>query len=158
VAIVWDADRLEELRRIEFGSANDQFGQNPRHSGVHRLAVSHDSRWLAVAGGEKLNVHDLASGVAVGTEGVTMDAAFHPAARLLVAGESEAKVWAYDAHGFASLPPDKDGRAKPPGAIAGRVLATIRRGDWSLGLRFSPDGKQLALGRGDGSVELWTVS
>ena len=44
-----------------------------KQSGVHRLAVSHNNRWLAVAGGENLDVLDLNSGEIVASERLAMD-------------------------------------------------------------------------------------
>lgn len=153
--IVWDVQSWQTARAIDFGGANDQYGQIPRHSGVHRLTISHDSRWLAAAGGEKLDVFDLATGEIVASERVTMDAAFHPSINVLIGGESELKGWTYEADKFA--PPAKDKNGKPQNAkgIAGSSIAAVKRGEWSLGVHFSHDGKQLALGKADGTVELY---
>lgn len=158
IVIVRDATKYDEVRRIEFGSANDQSGQLPRHSGVHRLAVSHDNRWLAAAGGEKLDVFNLQSGEIVATERLRMDVAFHPGDHLLAGGDNETKVWACEVQKFAPPEKDKNGRSKTPAMIPGKVLASIKRGDWSLGVGFSRDGKQLALGKADGTVELYEVA
>lgn len=158
VVIVRDATNYSEVRRIEFGAANNQFGQQPRHSGVHRLAVSHDNRWLAVAGGEKLDVYDLSSGEIVASERLRMDVAFHPQSHLLAGGDNETKVWACEVQKFVPPEKDKDGRGKTPATIPGKVLTSIKRGDWSLGLGFSHDGRQLALGKADGTVELYDVA
>lgn len=155
--IVRDAKSHDELRRIEFGSANEQFGQNPRHSGVHRLSVSHDNRWLAAAGGENLNVYDLASGEIVAAEKLRMDVAFHPSADVLAGGDNQTKVWRYEANRLAPPEQDKKGNRKSPSGLPGKELSTIKRGDWSLGLRFSPDGQRLALGKSDGTVEMWEL-
>ncbi|MFM9961921.1 MAG: WD40 repeat domain-containing protein [Planctomycetaceae bacterium] len=155
--IVWDTQSWQVVRTIEFGAANDQSGQTPRHSGVHRLAVSHDSRWLAVVGGEKLDLYDLASGEIVATDRINMEVAFHPAADVLAGGENEVKLWNYAADKFA--PPEKDKNGKPRSAksIPGDSFATVKRGDWSLGLCFSNDGKQVAVGKADGTVEMYEV-
>lgn len=155
--IVWDTSSWQREHTIEFGGANDQFGQTPKHSGVHRLAISHDDRWLGVAGGEKLDVYDLQSGEIVASERLNMQVAFHPTADVLAGGESEAKFWSFEADKFA--PPEKDKNGKPQQAkgIPGKSFATVKRGEWSLGLRFSPDGKQVALGKADGTVELYDV-
>ena len=156
--IVWDSQSWQAVRTIDFGGANDQYGQIPRHSGVHRLAVSHDSRWLAAAGGEKLDVFDLASGELVASERMSMDVAFHPSSNVLVGGESEIKTWSYQADKFA--PPEKDKNGKPQNSkgIPGDLLAGNKRGDWSLGLKFSADGKRLALGKADGTVDLFELT
>jgi len=53
---------------------------------------------------------------------------------------------------------DKDGRVKKVGKIPGKELAKIKRGAWSLGLQFTPDGRQLAMGKNDGTVQLWNLS
>jgi WD40 repeat protein len=156
--IVWDTQSWQIVRTIDFGGANDQYGQIPRHSGVHRLAASHDSRWLAAAGGEKLDVFDLASAELVASERVSMDVAFQPTGNVLIGGESEVKSWSYQAEKFA--PPEKDKNGKPQAAksIPGESLAAIKRGDWSLGMQFSSDGKRLALGKADGTVDLYEMT
>ncbi len=156
--IIWETESLKPQRTIAYGGANDQFGQTPRHSGVHRLAVSHDDRWLGVAGGESLSIYDLTSGEIMATEKLDMQIAFHPKSNVLAGGENEVKFWSYDASKFAPPPLDKNGKPTKPMGISGDVLATVKRGEWSLGLRFSPDGRQVALGKADGTVDLYEVS
>ena len=125
---------------------------------MHRLAVSHDNRWFAAAGGEKLDVFDLTSGEIVASERLRMDVAFHPQTHLLAGGDNETKVWACEVQKFAPPEKDKDGRSKTPATIPGKVLTSIKRGDWSLGLSFSHNGQQLALGKANGTVELYDVA
>jgi WD40 repeat protein len=155
--VVHDARTWSELRVIEFGDANDQFGQNPRHSGVHRLALSGDSRWLAAAGGNKLELYDVESGQLTATERLNMDVAFHPRANLVAAGESEVKFWSFEPTKLIPPPADRSGKPQPPSGIPGKLLASAKRGDWSLGVGFAPDGRQVALGKADGTVEVYDV-
>jgi len=152
--IVWETASLKPLATIDYGAANNQFGQTPRHSGVHRLAISHDDRWLGVAGGEALSIYDLPARALVATEKCDMDLAFHPARNLLAGGESEVRFWNYDAAQFAPPELAKNGKSMKPKAIAGTLVATVKRGDWSLGIDFSPDGNRVALGKSDGTLEL----
>lgn len=156
--LVWDAKSLEVRRTINFGGANEQFGQNPALSGVHRLHVSRDGKWLAAAGGKSVAVFDLATGDAVAEEKSDAQVCFSPKGDLLAAGPNTVKVVAYDATKFRPGKPDKNGKPTGPGALAGKELAQIKLGDFSLGMRFSADGKLLGLGRADGKVEVWEVA
>lgn len=157
-AIVWETASFKLVRTITFGGNNDQQGQQPRHSGVHRLAISHDDHWLGIAGGESLSIFDLNSGETVASEKLDMQVAFHPTANLLAGGENDVKFWNYDASKFAAPKLDKNGKLTKAAGIPGKLLATVKRGDWSLGLCFSPDGSQVALGKADGTVELHQVT
>jgi WD40 repeat protein len=156
--LLWDAKTFSLIRTIAFGGANDQFGQNPALSGVHRLHVSRDGKWLAVAGGKTLIVFDLATGASVAEDKSDAQACFSPKDDLLAAGSNNAKVVAYDAAKFAPAKADKKGKLGSPGPLTGKELAQIKLGDFSLGMRFSADGKLLGLGRADGKVELWEVA
>lgn len=154
----WDSTTWKQTRQIEFGESNDQQGQNPSLSGVHGLSVSRDDRWLAVAGGKSTTtVFDLATGVAVATESVGHDVLFHAERDLLVSGESTTRAWAYDASKLVPPKMDSKGRVAKLGGIPGQKVAEIKRGEYSLGLDFAPDGKTLAVGKSDGSVELWDL-
>lgn len=155
--IVWNAATGEALRTIDFGDVNDQQGQTPAVPGAQRLAVSADGRWLAVAGGQKTVVYDLDAGEPVAADKLRLQVAFHPSAPLLAAGEDTLKVW--DCQVDAWRPPAVDSKGKPsaPGPIAGRELASIKRGEYSHGIAFSPDGLRMAVGRSDGTVELWDI-
>lgn len=156
--LVWDGRTFERLREIVFGDANEQFGQNPALSGVHRLAISRDSRWVAAAGGKKLDVFDLAAGAAVATDKSDTQAAFSPAADVLAAGSNTTRVVAYEAARFQPARPDRNGRIGVPAALPGRELAALKVGDFSLGLAFAADGRALACGKANGTVEVWEVS
>ncbi len=152
--IVWDADALTAKQTIDFGFANDQFGQIPRHSGVHRLAISRDDRWLAVAGGEVVQVYNLETGELVAGEKCEMDVAFHPSSDVLAGGENEVRFWNFEGAAFMPPKPDKNGKPTKPAAIAAKPAASIKRGDWSLGMCFSPTGDRVALGKSDGTIEI----
>jgi WD40 repeat protein len=154
---VWGAKAFELLRTIPFGGANDQFGQNPALAGVHRLHISRDGIWLVAAGGKTATVFDLATGTAVGQDKSDAQACFSPTDDLLAIGSNVVKVVAIDVAKFVPVKPDKAGKPGTPGAIPGKELAQIKLGDFSLGMRFSADGKLLGLGRADGKVEVWEV-
>ncbi len=126
--LVWDGRTFERVRELAFGDANEQFGQNPALSCVHRLAVSRDARWLAAAGGKKLDVFDLAAGAAVATDKSDTQAAFSPAADVLAAGGNTARVVAYEAARFQPARPDRNGRVSAPAALPGR---DSRRSRWA---------------------------
>lgn len=156
--LVWSSKTFEPVRTISFGGANDQFGQNPALSGVHRLHVSRDGKWLAAAGGKTLTVFDLATGAPVAEDKSDSQVCFSPKDDVLAAGSNNAKVVAYDAAKFAPAKPDKNGKPGNPGPLNGKELARVKLGDFSLGMRFSANGKLLGLGRADGKVEVWEVA
>jgi WD40 repeat protein len=156
--LVWDAKTLALTRTIIFGGANDQFGQNPVLSGVHRLHVSLDGKWLTAAGGKTLTLFDLATGAPVAEDRSDAQACFSPTDDLLAAGSNNVKVVAYDVARFAPAKTDQNGKFGNPGPLPGKELTQIKLGDFSLGVRFSTDGKMLGLGRADGKVEVWEVA
>lgn len=157
--IVWDTGTWQPVQTIDFGGANDQSGQTPKHSGVHRLAISSDNRWLGVAGGTWISLFNLQSGEIVAREErINMQIAFHPAADVLAAGESETKFWSFEVDKLVPPAINKDGKSKSPRGIPGESFASVKRGDWSLGLRFSNDGKRVALGKANGTVEVYDVA
>jgi WD40 repeat protein len=156
--LVWDAKSLALVRTITFGGENEQFGQNPALSGAHRLHISRDGKWLAAAGGKTLTVFDLATGAPVAVDKSDAQICFSPKDDLLAAGSNNARVLAYDAAKFKPANSDKNGKPGNPGPLPGKELAQVKLGDFSLGMRFSADGKLLGLGRSDGKVEVWEVT
>lgn len=156
--LVWDAKSFELIRTLTFGGTNDQFGQNPALSGVHRLSLSRDGKWLAAAGGKALTVFDLATGLPVAEDRSDAEACFSPTGDVLAAGSNSARVVAYDAAKFAPAKADKGGKPGAAGPLPGKELGQVKLGDFSLGMCFSADGKRLGLGRADGRVEVWEVA
>jgi WD40 repeat protein len=155
---VWDATTLELKRTLIYGNTNEQFGQNPSLSGVHRLHVSRDSKHIAATGSKSCVIFELATGHAVAEDKFDTQVAFSPTEDVLAVGSNNAKVIAYDRTKFQPGKPDKNGKLSAPAALAGKELAQIKIGDFSLGMRFSADGKLLGLGRADGKVEVWEVA
>jgi WD40 repeat protein len=156
--LVWDGKTLELRRTLAFGESNDQFGQTPQLSGVHRLHVSRDGKWLAAAGGKKLVVFALATGEPVATENLDAQVAFSPTDDVLAAGSNNARVCAYEVAKLQPGKPDKNGKPTSPGPVPGKELAQIKLGDFALGMRFSANGKLLGLGQSGGKVEVWEVA
>lgn len=156
--LVWEAKTFALARTIAFGGANEQFGQNPALSGVHRLHVSRDGKLIAAAGGKALAVFDRASGAPLAEDKSDAQVCFAPNADLLAAGSNNVRVVAFDAGKFVPAKADKSGKLGAPGPLSGKELAQIKLSDFSLGMRFSADGKLLALGRADGKVEVWEVA
>lgn len=156
--LVWDAKSHGVIRTITYGGANEQFGQNPPLSGVHRLHVSRDGNLLAAAGGKLMTVLELATGTPLARADLDAQASFSPTDDLLAAGSNSVKVVLIDAAKFQPAKADKSGKLGTPGPLPGKELAQIKLGDFSLGMRFSSDGKLLGLGRADGKVEVWEVA
>ncbi len=156
--LVWSAANWELQRTISFGDANEQFGQDPNLSGVHRLSLSRDDRWLASAGGKRTTLFDLDSGEPVAGIKADVQVALSPTANLLVVGSNTAKVFEYDDSKFTAPAKDKNGNQPRPETMAGRELSSIKVGDFSLGLCLSRDGKLIAFGKADGTVEVWEVA
>ncbi len=154
--LVIDSSSYKTVQTITFGETNDQQGQNPKYSGVYRLAISSDDRFLAVAGGQRTRVYDLEKGVPVAeAQRVSSQAVFHHSAAIFAAGESELKVWRYESGKLVPPKPDNKGKPGRVGDVPGKSIGSIKRGEYSQGLAFSPDGNTLAAGKSDGSVELW---
>jgi WD40 repeat protein len=156
--LVWDASTGELARSIDFGGANNQFGQNPSLGGVHRLAISHDGRFVAAAGGQRVAVFDLGSGEILAADKLETQIAFSPAGAVLAAGSNSVKVMTYEAEKLQPLKPDAKGNVPAPPAVPGKELAVLKIGDFAVGLGYSRDGKLLGLGRADGTVEVWELA
>lgn len=156
--LLWDGKKSEPIRTIVYGGANEQFGQNPALSGVHRLHVSRDGKWVAAAGGKLTTLFELVTGTPLAQADLDAQACFSPTDDLLAAGSNNVKVVALDATKFQPAKADKNGKLGTPGPLPGKEMAQIKLGDFSLGMRFSADGKRLGLGRADGKVEVWEVA
>lgn len=160
--LVWDAAALTVERAIDTGTAGDQQGQHPAVSGLLRIAVSRDGRWLAASADRAALVYETGTGRPVGTiaDGGG-DAVFGRAHDLLAVGSNVLRLSAFDPAKLAAAGPagPADAKArKPSGKLPpwpGRGVADIKRGDFSLGAAFSADDARLAAGRADGTVELW---
>lgn len=156
--LVWDATNWDLQRTIDFGDANEQFGQDPSLSGVHRLSISRDNRWVAAAGGKRTALFDLETGEMVAGAKVEVQVAFSPTADLLIAGSNVSKVLEYDTDKLVPPPKDKKGNQPRPEIIPGREVTSIKLGDFSLGIGLSRDGSLIGFGKTDGTVEVWEVA
>jgi WD40 repeat protein len=165
VAIVWDPVKLEVVRRIDTGITSDQQGQTPALGGIIRLSVSHDSRWLAIAGDKQTLIFELATGHGVASIAQAgSDVLFGRRQDLLAAGEDTLRLWHYDPARFSPKPlqakTDPKGKPLPPTlpGFTGKELTQIKRGGFSVGVAFAADDGLLAAGKTDGTVEVWTLS
>ena len=163
--LVWNPEGLQPVAAITFGQVNDQQGQNPPLSGVYRLTISRDGRWLAAAGAKQTALFELATGQGVAfVKEAGVDVAFHPQHDLLAVGEGQLHVWRYDADKFSPQPlsgeKEKDGKPKSLSlpSLSGREIANLKRGDYGQGIRFLADGRRLAVAKADGVVDLWELT
>jgi WD40 repeat protein len=165
LAILWDASGLKVLHRIDTGLRSDQQGQTPAVGGITRLTISPDGRWLALAADRQTLVYELATGLGIGVVAqFGGDAVFANKQNLLAVGDNNVRLISYEPTKFIprSVEPKVDPKGKKLPAnwpsLAGKEVGQIKRGDFSLGVAFSPDDKQLAAGKTDGTVELWNLT
>ena len=119
--------------------------------------MSSDGRWVAAAGGAKVGLFDASTFEIVASESAKHEVAFHPRRPVLLAGESKLEAWEFEA---AKLkPPKRDSKGRPGkvSGVPGKKFGSINRGEYSLGIAFAPDVDLVAVGKGDGSVELWRI-
>ena len=160
IVLVIDAGQFAVAGRIEFGNSNEQQGQNPGLSGALSVSVSRDSSYVAVAGGGgNVMVYEIASLKPVATDKFDSQVALSRAADLIAMGEGTVTLFRYDAGQFKPAVIDEKKKTSTLAkAIPGAKLGEIKRGDFAKGIDFSLDGKLLALGKSDGSVEVWSLT
>lgn len=164
VAIVWNAATLEVVRRIETGMTNDQQGQNPGYSGILRLGLSRDGRWLALGLDRLTLMYEAATGLGVASIAQAgFDAAFGRRHDILATGESTIKLTAYDPASFRPVPAplrrDARGNAQPISLppLTGREILQNTRSEFSVGVAFAADDAAIAVGKSSGQASVWTL-
>ncbi|MEZ6141628.1 MAG: hypothetical protein R3B84_13735 [Zavarzinella sp.] len=153
----WDAKNTELLRTFEYGEANDGFGQTPALSGIHGIFVSSDDKWLAVAGAKSTIILDVATGNQVAGDNSPAQVTFSPTGAVLAKGSDTVQVLNYEDSKFKTVEMPKNAKSRPTPGIPGKVIASIKLGGFSRGLAFHPNGRTLACGKDDGTVELWDL-
>lgn len=164
VAVVWDAATLEVVRSLDTGLTSEQQGQTPALGGIVRMSIAHDGRWLALAGDRQTFVYELPTGKAVGA--ITQaggDAAFARKLNILGVGSDQLRLLSFEFGAFQPrvIEPKVDPRGKTPGTwpvFPAREIVQIKRGDFSFGVAFSPDDRAVAVGKTDGTLELWSLT
>ena len=162
--IVWDPERLEPRRKIFLAETSEQQGQNPAIGGVHRLAVSRDGRFVFAAADRQLAAAEIVTGAGFGfLKEIGLDVACSPSADFIAAGQNVVRFYSYDVAAFKPVPSepavDAKGRktlAKLP-PLPGKQLSESKRDDFALGIAFTNDGQSLALGKPNGTIEIWNV-
>ena len=164
VAIIWNATTLEVVRRIETGATNDQQGQNPGYSGILRVSLSRDGRWLALGMDRLTLIFETATGHGVASIAQAgFDVAFGRKLDVLATGENTMKLTAHDPASFRPAPAplrrDPRGNALPISLppLAGREILQHSRGEFSVGVAFTTDDAAIAAGKSSGQVNVWTL-
>ncbi|KAA6223726.1 CHAT domain-containing protein [Streptomyces albofaciens JCM 4342] len=164
--VVWDIETEVPVRTL------------PGRAGqTGALAFSGDGRWLATAGGDRVQVHD-ANGrtvrsLPVAPAPLVPCLAFGPGDRHLLAGTADGAVRRLDVHGrtTAQWPhpqpvcaiaacADRLATGSPDGRVrawawSGRLLHRVHQGGAVRELAFAPDGAVLAAASDDGVLVRW---
>lgn len=162
VAVVRDAESFKIARQIDTGLTSDQQGQTPARGGVVRLGISHDSQWLGLGGDRITLIYELATGKGVASIAQAGgDVLFGRTADWFAAGEDTIRLFEYVPNAFKpqAIAPKLDAKGKPQPvglpSFSGREIVSIKRGGFSCGAACSNDDEQVALGKSDGTLELW---
>jgi WD40 repeat protein len=161
--IIRNSESLEIIRTIDTGLSSDQQGQTPAIGGIIRLSISADGRFLLASGDRQSICYDFSSGSGIaGINQAGGDALFGHRESVIAAGENTLRVWSFAASEMVPVPvptpAQKSRKESSFPAFKGKEIAQIKRGEFSMGAAFSPDDRFLAVGRNDGTVELFTLS
>ncbi len=155
--VVYELAAKKIVRTLEFGNVNEQQGQDPAQSGVFRLAISPDGKWLAAAGQNKFGLYNLQTGNLVAAENLGFDTVFYPQGRFVIAGFNDTKVMRLDPAKLEKLSLDPLGKKGKTTGPAGDTIATLKRNS-GYGLAVHPNGSRVAAAVGESTVGLWTVT
>jgi WD40 repeat protein len=143
------ADRTVKLWDAATQRRLDTFGQATKE--VYAVAMSPDGRRLATAGVDnRIRLYQLSASAREGTN-TLLDTRFAHAAAIIKL------AWSRDGKLLASTAEDRTVRLWDAATLSERLALPLQP-DWCAALAFSPDGKQLALARLDGTLAVYDTS
>ncbi len=154
--LIYDVATAKIVRVLDFGNVNEQQGQDPAQSGVFRLSVHREGRWLSVAGQNKLGLFDLKTGNLVAVEPLGFDTLFYPDSRIVLGGFNDLKVMRLDPSKLEKIALDPSGKKGKATSPVGDALTILKRNN-GYGLAVHPDGTRVAAAIGESSIGLWNV-
>ncbi|WP_053800782.1 CHAT domain-containing protein [Streptomyces rimosus] len=144
---------------------------------ITALAFSGDGRWLAMAGGDRILVHDtngrIVRSLSAAPAPLAPCLAFAPGDRHLLAGTADGAVRRLDVHGRTTVhwphpqpvcafavSADRLATGSPDGRVrawtwSGRLLHRVHQGGAVRELAFAPDGTALTAASDDGVLVCW---
>ncbi len=143
------SDRTAKLWSVADGARLDTLAESTK--GLHTLAWSPDGRRLATGGLDKrIRVYEISEAAKEGTNPLLHSTFAHEGAILRLA-------WSPDGALIASSSEDRSVKLWNAGDMTPKLALEVQP-DWPVGLAFASGGKSLAVGRLDGSFQVYETA